>query len=47
VTVCPGELEDLHPVMEKVYRMTWRHEILKEKVPVEEKYFRYMGGIRT
>jgi IS5 family transposase len=23
--------------MEKVYAMTWRHEILKEKVPVEEK----------
>jgi IS5 family transposase len=32
-----SELEKLYPVMEKVYRMTERHEILKEKVPVEEK----------
>jgi IS5 family transposase len=32
-------LESLIPVMEKVYRMTERKEILKEKVPVEEKIF--------
>jgi len=32
-------LESLLPVMEKVYRMTERKEILKEKVPVEEKIF--------
>jgi IS5 family transposase len=32
-------LEKLHPVMEKVYKMTERHEILKEKVPVEDKIF--------
>jgi IS5 family transposase len=32
-----SELEKLYPIMEKVYRMTERHEILKEKVPVEEK----------
>jgi IS5 family transposase len=33
------ELEELHPIMEKVYKMTERHEILKEKVSVEEKIF--------
>jgi hypothetical protein len=33
------ELEELHPIMEKVYSMTWRHEILKEKVPAGEKIF--------
>jgi IS5 family transposase len=33
------ELEWLLPVMEKVYAMTERHEILREKVPVEEKLF--------
>jgi IS5 family transposase len=32
-------LETLIPVMEKVYRMTERREIFKEKVPVEEKIF--------
>jgi IS5 family transposase len=32
-------LEELYPVMKKVYEMTNRHEILKEKVPVEEKIF--------
>jgi len=32
-------LETLIPVMEKVYRMTERKEIFKEKVPVEEKIF--------
>ena len=32
-------LEGHHPIMEKVYKMTARHEILKEKVPVEEKIF--------
>ena len=32
-------LEELLPVMEKVYRMTERKEILKENVPVEEKIF--------
>jgi len=32
-------MEALIPVMEKVYRMTERKEILKEKVPVEEKIF--------
>ena len=33
------ELELLLPIMEKVYRMTERKEVLKEKVPVEEKIF--------
>jgi IS5 family transposase len=33
------ELEELQPIMEKVYKMTERHEILKEKVGVEEKIF--------
>jgi IS5 family transposase len=33
------ELEELHPLMKKVYKMTERHEILKEKVSVEEKIF--------
>ena len=32
-------LESLLPTMKKVYRMTERKEILKEKVPVEEKIF--------
>jgi IS5 family transposase len=32
-------LETLIPVMERVYRMTERKEIFKEKVPVEEKIF--------
>jgi IS5 family transposase len=32
-------LESLHPVMEQVYEMTERHEILKEKVLVQEKVF--------
>ena len=32
-------LEILIPIMEKVYSMTKRREILKEKVPVEEKIF--------
>ena len=32
-------LESLIPVMEKVYRMAERKEILKEEVPVEEKIF--------
>jgi len=32
-------LEDLIPVMEKVFRMTERKEIMNEKVPVEEKIF--------
>jgi len=32
-------LENLIPVMEKVYRMTERREIMKEKVPVGEKIF--------
>ena len=32
-------LESLVPVMEKVYRMAERKEILKEEVPVEEKIF--------
>jgi hypothetical protein len=32
-----GGFENLYPIMEKVYRMTDRHEILKERVPVEEK----------
>jgi IS5 family transposase len=36
-TAILSELEKLYPVMGKVYRMTERHEILKEKVPVEEK----------
>jgi IS5 family transposase len=36
---CLNELEELQPVMEKVYKMTERHEILKENVPVEEKIF--------
>jgi IS5 family transposase len=34
-----SELGELHPIMEKVYSMTERHEILKEKVGVEEKIF--------
>jgi IS5 family transposase len=33
------EMESLIPVMEKVYLMTERREILKEKVPVEDKIF--------
>jgi IS5 family transposase len=33
------ELEELHPIMEKVYAMTELHEILKEKVGVQEKIF--------
>jgi hypothetical protein len=33
------ELEELQHVMEKVYKMSERHEILKEEVPVEEKIF--------
>jgi IS5 family transposase len=32
-------MEELIPVMEKVLRMTERKELLKEKVPVEEKIF--------
>ena len=32
-------LEELLPVMEKVYRMTERKEIFQEQVPVEEKIF--------
>jgi IS5 family transposase len=32
-------LEELYPVMEKVYLMTERRELLKEQVPVEEKIF--------
>jgi len=32
-------LENLIPVMEKVYKMTERREIMKEKVPVGEKIF--------
>ena len=32
-------MEELLPVMEKVYRMTERREIMKEKVPVEDKIF--------
>jgi IS5 family transposase len=32
-------LESLLPVMEKVYRMAERKEVLKEQVPVEEKLF--------
>jgi division protein CdvB (Snf7/Vps24/ESCRT-III family) len=27
-----NELEGLYPIMEKIYKMTERHEILKEKV---------------
>jgi IS5 family transposase len=38
-SVCVNELEALHPIMEKVYGMTERHEVFKEKVPVEEKIF--------
>jgi IS5 family transposase len=34
-----NSLEALMPVMEKVYLMTERGEILKEKVPVDEKIF--------
>jgi IS5 family transposase len=34
-----AELESLMPVMENVYQMTERKELLKEKVPVEEKIF--------
>jgi IS5 family transposase len=34
-----GELEALLPLMEQVYRMAERREILKENVPVEEKIF--------
>jgi IS5 family transposase len=34
-----SKLEGLVPVMEKVYRMSERKEILKEKVPAEEKIF--------
>jgi IS5 family transposase len=33
------ELESLLPIMKKVYRMTERKELLKEKVAVEEKIF--------
>ena len=33
------ELEALIPIMEKVYKMTERKELLKEQVPVEEKIF--------
>jgi IS5 family transposase len=36
---CLASLESLIPVMEKVYRMAERKEILKEKVPVDEKIF--------
>ena len=32
-------LEELMPVMEKVYQMTEKREILKEQVPVQEKIF--------
>ena len=32
-------IEGLIPVMETVYKMTERREIMKEKVPVEEKIF--------
>jgi IS5 family transposase len=32
-------MEELIPVMEQVFRMTERREILKEKVPVEDKIF--------
>jgi IS5 family transposase len=34
-----NELEELYPIMGKVYKMTERHEILKEKVGVEDKIF--------
>jgi IS5 family transposase len=34
-----GALESLYPVMEQVYKMTERHEVLKEKVAVEDKIF--------
>ena len=34
-----AEMEDLIPVMKKVYRMTERKELLKEKVAVDEKIF--------
>jgi len=36
---CMRLLKDLLPVMERVYRMTERKEVLGEKVPVEEKIF--------
>jgi len=36
---CLAAMEALIPVMEKVYRMTERKELLGEKVPVEEKIF--------
>jgi IS5 family transposase len=38
------ELEELRPVMERVYWMTWRHEIVKEKVPVGGKIFSIYEG---
>ena len=34
-----GKLEELIPVMEKVYKMSLNREVLKEEVPVEEKIF--------
>jgi IS5 family transposase len=34
-----AEMESLMPAMEKAYRMTERKELLKEKVPAEEKIF--------
>jgi IS5 family transposase len=37
--MCLKGLEELQAIMEKVYSMAERHEIPKEKVPVEEKIF--------